>query len=256
MQYKKRCLCLFGRNRGEDAAIPILCLGGYLSLAAYLILAFTAISFLSGCDDSDEELVAIEEIVENEEIASAKGKSEAVIYEIEKEPTDVAKAASETAAEQPVQKCFVYVCGNVNNPDVYELESDKHVIDAIKAAGGFTDEAEGNYLNLASPLSDGMKIYVPTKDEVVNNSASLAFAQETVDSADESLGSINGGLININEADAKTLMTLPGIGQSKADKIISYRESKGRFSAPSDIMLIDGIKNGLYDKIKDLICTQ
>lgn len=245
MQYNNNgCSSLFNRNRGKKAAVPILRLGGYYALFVYLVAAFSIISVLSGCDESKEELVSIEEVVTNEDSLAINEEKEVIVHEISKEQDD--KSGS----------CFVYVCGSVVNPDVYELKEDKHVIDAVKAAGGLTDEAMPYYLNLASPIVDGMKIYVPTKEEIDNN-PSLSDQMGDSDfglSDNENSGGKN--LVNINEADAATLMTLPGIGQSKAEKIISYRENKGRFSKPEDIMLIDGIKNGLYDKIKDLICTQ
>ena len=65
----------------------------------------------------------------------------------------------------------------------------------------------------------------------------------------------SGALVNINQASKEELMTLPGIGESKADKIIAYREENGRFSTPEGIMEISGIKDGLYNKIKDKICA-
>ena len=64
-----------------------------------------------------------------------------------------------------------------------------------------------------------------------------------------------GNLININTADATTLMTLPGVGQSKADKIIAFRQQNGGFTCIEDIMLVAGIKEGMFNKIKDYICV-
>ena len=162
------------------------------------------------------------------------------------------------------QSFVVYVSGYVNNPGVYELSAGSRVIDAIDAAGGYSKEAYDNYLNLASLISDGQMIYVPSEEEVSQgNVESIAGNGSTSgigvngnggNSGSNGTGN-SGGLVNINSASKEELMTLPGIGESKADKIIAYREENGRFSTPEGIMEISGIKDGLYNKIKDKICA-
>ena len=134
-------------------------------------------------------------------------------------------------------KCFVQVSGAVNNPGVYELSGDSRIFHAVLMAGGLREDADDANLNQAEKITDGQKIVIKTKDEV---------AMEVAGSADD-------GKVNINTADAKTLMTLPGIGQSKADSIIKYRESKGNFNSIEDIKNISGIKDGVYNKIADSI---
>lgn len=134
-------------------------------------------------------------------------------------------------------KCFVQVSGAVNNPGVYELSGDARIVHAIFAAGGFREDAYIDSINQAEKISDGLKIVIKTKDEV---------AVDAVMSADD-------GKVNINTADAKTLMTLPGIGESKANSIIKYRENKGNFNSIEDIKSISGIKDGVYNKIADYI---
>ena len=162
------------------------------------------------------------------------------------------------------QSFVVYVSGYVNNPGVYELSAGSRVIDAIDAAGGYSKEAYDNYLNLASLISDGQMIYVPSEEEVSQgNVESIAGNGSTSgigvngnggNSGSNGTGN-SGGLVNINSASKEELMTLPGIGESKADKIIAYREANGRFNSPEGIMEISGIKDGLYNKIKDKICA-
>lgn len=153
------------------------------------------------------------------------------------------------------QSFVVYVTGQVKNPGVYEFPEESRIINAIDAAGGYTDEACETYLNLASALSDGQMIYVPSMDEVYSSDSDAAQGMLIAQSG----GSISGTenqLININTASKEELMTLPGIGESKAEKIISYREQNGRFSSAEGIMEISGIKDGLYNKIKDRICAK
>ena len=134
-------------------------------------------------------------------------------------------------------KCVVQVAGAVNKPGVYELESDARIYQAIWLSGGLREDADESSLNQAEKVSDGQKLVVKTRDEV------QAEAQNTA----------NDNKVDINTADEKTLMTLPGIGESKAKAIIKYRESKGRFNSCDDLKNISGIKDGVYNKIADLI---
>ncbi len=130
---------------------------------------------------------------------------------------------------------YVFVCGAVENPGVYELQQGSRVFEAIQAAGGFSEEAAVNEVNQAELLEDEMKLYVPTRQE-------LAVQAEE-----------DSGKININKASLADLMTLPGVGEAKANQIIQYREENGAFQSIEDIMLISGIKEGLFQKIKEYI---
>lgn len=153
---------------------------------------------------------------------------------------------------------FVYVCGFVNSPGMYSLDSGSRVADAIKLAGGMTKEADIDYINQAMPLSDGVKIYVPSKEETANLSA-----QNTNDGlSDVFPGSANlpvqeaDDKININTATKEQLMSLNGIGESRAQDIIDYREQNGGFSSIEDIKNVTGIKDAIFQKICDDIKVQ
>lgn len=137
----------------------------------------------------------------------------------------------------------VHVCGAVVNPGVYQLEAGVRVIQVIEAAGGVCAGAMQDYLNLAETVNDGDKIYVPTKEEVESG-----YVQANTDTVKETVL-----CVNINTATKSELMQLPGIGESKADSIISYREEHGYFKSAEDIMLINGIKEAVYRRIKDYI---
>lgn len=137
---------------------------------------------------------------------------------------------------------WVYVCGEVASPGVYELPEGSRITDAVEAAGGMTEDAAGTYLNLAQLVSDGQKIEVPSAEE----------AKALTEAAEVSAS----GVVNLNRATEAELMTLPGIGESKAKEIIRYRESKGGFQKPEDLMNISGIKEGVYNKIKDQITIE
>ena len=211
-----------------------------------------------GCSD-EEVMEIISEEADKEENAddSIEEASDALADNTEK---------TENIETNDSQSFVVYVSGYVNNPGVYELSAGSRVIDAIDAAGGYSKEAYDNYLNLASLIADGQMIYVPSEEEVESGSIERGVASGAdgsgVGGVTGGSGGGNGGnssgsgaLVNINQASKEELMTLPGIGESKADKIIAYREENGRFSTPEGIMEISGIKDGLYNKIKDKICA-
>ena len=128
---------------------------------------------------------------------------------------------------------FVYVCGEVNSPGVYQCKKGARLFEAIELAGGLTKEADLNSVNQAQVLEDGTKI----------NILSINDSNDTQGSS----------LININSATKEQLMTLPGIGEKKAQAIISYRESHGGFQSIEELMEVEGIKTGIYEKIKDRI---
>ena len=217
-----------------------------------------------GC--SDEEVM---------EIISEEGNKEQFSdnEQISDNAIDVAKDTgventekTENIETNDSQSFVVYVSGYVNNPGVYELSAGSRVIDAIDAAGGYSKEAYDNYLNLASLIADGQMIYVPSEEEIESGSIERGVASGADGSGAGGVTGGNGGgnggnssdsgtLVNINQASKEELMTLPGIGESKADKIIAYREANGRFNSPEGIMEISGIKDGLYNKIKDKICA-
>lgn len=121
-------------------------------------------------------------------------------------------------------------------------------------AGGFTDDADVTYVNLAQTVVAGEQIYIPTMEET--NGISLSERDTDgipVQDAPAGTNVETDGKININTAGKDALMTLPGIGESKADAIIAYREAQGEFQNTEELMNIRGIKEGIYNKIKDLI---
>jgi competence protein ComEA len=150
-----------------------------------------------------------------------------------------------------VNQIYVHICGSVNNSGVYMCDSNSRLFEVIELAGGFTQEADETYLNLVEKISDGQRIYVPSKEEVLTGNIEN-ISQVNNNQAQSNIAT---SLININTASKEQLMTLPGIGEAKALDIISYRSTNGNFKNTEDIKNISGIKESAYSKIKDLICT-
>ena len=173
--------------------------------------------------------------------------------------TELSDASSEEA-----KTLVVHICGAVSAPGVYELPAGSRIIDAVEAGGGFLPEAEEACCNLAEEIVDGCQIYIMTKAESCadGQTEKKAGIQTSPDSdmqttdrnvRSNSAPALENGLVNLNTADVAALMTLPGIGESRAKAIISYREQHGAFAQIEDIMKIRGIKQAAFSKIKDKI---
>lgn len=153
--------------------------------------------------------------------------------------------------EEKKQNChYVHICGEVVFPGVYEVEEGSRVFQAVEKAGGFTPEAAEEYLNLAEPTADGMKIIVPSLEEVKDLELYSSSVQEQ---ANKAQGDLTVSVVNLNTATREQLMTLAGIGESRAEDIIRYREEKGKFRSIEEIKNIPGIKDAVFEKIKDKI---
>lgn len=167
--------------------------------------------------------------------------------------TGTGKSPSETQVEVDNSKAtgiYVYICGEVANPGVYELSEDSRIYEAVDAAGGFTENAARESINLASKVSDGMQITIYNKEEAASLPAGGTSAGKN--SGQEQMSG-SSSLVNLNTATKEELMTLKGIGESKAEDIIRYREKSGGFKKIEDIMKISGIKEAGFQKIKDSI---
>lgn len=176
--------------------------------------------------------------------------------------TDRAELSDASSEEE--KTLVVHICGAVSAPGVYELPAGSRIIDAVEAGGGFLPEADEACCNLAEEIVDGCQIYIMTKSEsCADGQAEKKAGIQTspggdMQTADKNVRSnsapaLENGLVNLNTADVAALMTLPGIGESRAKAIISYREQHGAFAKIEDIMKISGIKQAAFSKIKDKI---
>lgn len=170
----------------------------------------------------------------------------------------------QSEAQEDVQMLAVYVCGAVQEPDVYYLPVGARIYDALQAAGGFTEDADSQWLNQAQLLADGQMLLVYTAQETAqmelqgakrggNASGTVSSGPVSGGAASSGSSSTDSSIVNLNTGTKEQLMTLPGIGESKADAIIRYRTETGMFGCAEDIMNISGIKNSTFEKIKDRI---
>lgn len=144
----------------------------------------------------------------------------------------------------------VFVCGAVKSPGVYYFRDGERACDAVEEAGGFLEDADREYANLAEKLYDGQCLRICTEEEA---SALRAGTVRGIGTDTGSSISSGGGKINLNTAGEQELMTLPGIGASRARDIIEYRESHGGFGSVEEIKQVSGIKNSIFSKICDCI---
>ena len=147
----------------------------------------------------------------------------------------------EKAENRHDEKIFVDVKGAVKHPGVFETTKDKRVKDLIEEAGGLLDDADTATLNLSQKVKDQMVIYV------------LKHGEKPKQISDGSTSSTNGDVININTANKEQLMKISGVGKTKAEAIISYREKNGDFKKKEDITKVHGIGKATFEKIKDKI---
>lgn len=154
--------------------------------------------------------------------------------------------------EGKVEYIFVYITGCVKNAGVYKVQKDSRLCEAIKKAGGLLENANEKSINQARVLIDGEHVHIYANGE--------EYTEEIVDkqiNVDETFGKDEkqdiDRRINLNNATKEELMSLPGIGESKANSIISYREENGKFSSIDEVMNVPGIKEAAFNKIKNSI---
>jgi competence protein ComEA len=145
-----------------------------------------------------------------------------------------AAASNAPVAGMPI---FVHVLGAVERPGLYELAEGSRAVDAVAAAGGFTDVADQSGINLARFVTDGEQLRVPAVGEAPPSQP----------------GTTAGGLVNLNTADATTLETLPRVGPALAGRIIDWREANGGFGSVEDLRNVTGIGDKTFADLKDLV---
>lgn len=168
----------------------------------------------------------------------------------------VVENKTEEKTEEKKSTIKVYVTGEVTAPGVIELEEGARIQDAIEGAGGIKSEANLKEINLAYEVADGEKIYIPNLSEVSEETGDEQASSGNGSSSGSSSSSNSNGKVNINKATAAELTSVPGIGESTAQKIIAYREENGKFKAIEDIKNVSGIGDSKYNSMKDSISVK
>lgn len=196
---------------------------------------------------------------ENTNLEQSSSTKEEVAEKLTNNENDVSNEENNNLERSEEEMMIVHITGEVKNWGVIELPLGSRVVDAVNKAGGFTENADTQKVNLAYELTDGVKVYIPSKNE---EEISETFTQEYITN-DSGNNVITGGsvmkkeseleLVNINTATQTELETLPGIGPSTALKIISYRNENGKFSSIDDIKNVKGIGDSKFESIRELI---
>lgn len=192
------------------------------------------------------------------------------VYDLEVEE----KKTNNLEIEKAIKYITVDIKGEVKSPGVYKIEEGKRVVDAINASGGLTKKAVTKYINLSKVLKDEDVIIINNISELekiedkknieeikINNKSNISVKESDVITNDKSdivkeSDSNKNTIVNINTCTLEELLSINGIGESKAKSIIEYRENVGLFTSKEDIMKVSGIGESLYDKIKDYITTE
>lgn len=189
-------------------------------------------------------------------VQSPQESSEVMMAGSEAQSSSVTSNPSTDSVQKSArkQKLMVDVKGAVKKPGVYEVKPGMRVVDGIELAGGLTESADRKNINMALQLSDQQVVYIPIKGEIKDFDPKHLMGTAG-NAGNESLASSSsaGELVNINTADKNALLTLNGIGDKKADQIISYREEQGGFKTIDDLKQVQGIGDKIFAGLKDSI---
>ncbi|TKH16024.1 hypothetical protein FC678_00960 [Peribacillus simplex] len=173
------------------------------------------------------------------------------IFSISEKEAEIEQNENETAAEPVIIK--VDVKGAVKSPGIFTAQAGDRVIDLISAAGSFTDKADKNKVNFAQIVEDQMVIYVPEIGEEVTGDLENI---QVGSSGDAATKGASGGLVNLNTATQEDLETLTGIGPSKANSILEYRETVGKFMEVDELKKVTGIGDKTFERLRDSISVK
>lgn len=163
------------------------------------------------------------------------------------------KKVNENTTEIPKEYIKIHITGQVRNSGIIELEKGARISDAIEKAGGLTEQANLDEVNLAYCLEDGQKLYIPsiaeTEIQYITENNGESIIQETKVSG-------SSKIVNINKADVEDLETIPGIGPSMAEKIVNYRNENGNFKSIEDLKNVSGIGEKKFESMREYICVK
>lgn len=208
-----------------------------VGIVVVIIIVATIGIFFSENLDIDENVNVVSES-EQEKIQYVESNNDKL--EEEKESDKNNKKVNQNI----IKEVTIFISGEVNNPGVVTINSDKRLADAVNKLGGFTQDADLNKINLAMKIEDEKHYIIPKIGENIETSN---------DDNNLDIKGEENNLVNINEADIKELDSLPGVGEATATKIINHREENGKFKAIEEIKNVNGIGDKKYENIKDMI---
>lgn len=208
-----------------------------VGIVVVIIIVATIGIFFSKNLDIDENVNVVSES-EQEKIQYVESNNDKL--EEEKESDKNNKKVNQNI----IKEVTIFISGEVNNPGVVTINSDKRLADAVNKLGGFTQDADLNKINLAMKIEDEKHYIIPKIGENIETSN---------DDNNLDIKGEENNLVNINEADIKELDSLPGVGEATATKIINHREENGKFKAIEEIKNVNGIGDKKYENIKDMI---
>ena len=174
--------------------------------------------------------------------------SNSVSFTKEREEMEVISQEQFNSYEETLEnenKIYIHLDGAVKKKGLLELKEGDRLEQAIKEGGGLLDTADLRYVNLAMVLSDGEKIYIPTKQESVENTSGVSYIPELQESRK----------ININQANSEELQKIPGVGPSTATNILNYRKKNGKFKTLEDLKKVSGISDTKLEAMREYIST-
>lgn len=227
-------------------------------IVGIILIAFVAIYKYYYSNEDSVNIDTKESIANEEDINDTNEDGDILGEDNEKTENDESretKGSSRIGIAKEEKKIKVYVVGEVNSPGVVSLKEKARIVDAIDAAGGKTENADLTKINLAYILEDGVQIYVPKIGEKANEKESYITYEAGEGVITDELVSTEkkASKVNINTANSEKLQTVPGVGQATAEKIIKYRNEKGKFQKAEDIKNVEGIGDSKYEKMKDYI---
>lgn len=212
-----------------------------LRMMLLTVVVILAVCLAAGCGRGDEGSTLEEVALQSADSETTKEKGA-----LEEQISENAREEASGKVKKSEEKLCVFVCGQVAAPGVYELAPDSRIYQAVEAAGGLLESAAGDYVNQAEPVADGQRVYIPSIEEVQSGGSWPDGA-----GGDVSSSAASDGRVNLNTAGKEELMTLTGIGERKAEAIIQYRETSGGFGRIEELMQVEGIKEGTFEKIKE-----
>ncbi len=209
---------------------------GFLTVVAIVL-------FLTGCGSAQTYLTG--------QLERSTGGG-AYLSRPETEQSETEEATDEHAEADMPAVCFVHISGAVLHPGVYELPEGSRLFEALELAGGFTEDAAQSYCNLAAVVTDGMQYHIPSVTEAEEAGSpmqgSMLSGQAGSYTAD--------GRLDLNRASKEELMQLSGIGQSKAEAILAYREEHGNFQSTEEIKQVSGIGDATFERLQEEIIVR